>query len=399
MRESKQYILSVALLVLSISMVGIVYGQKDISADFQYIDTAIFQDASHHWYDLYEKDRVIQPKHNQPRYKATELEAIADNILLYQKNNGGWPKNYDMLAILTPEQKDSLIKDKTVLNTTFDNRGTYSHVEALAKVYYVTKKEKYKEGASKGLDYILASQYANGGWPQYYPLENNYSRYITFNDDVYSGIMWLLKDIADGKIQYEFIDKDRRQKLKTAYDKGIKCILQTQINDMGKPTAWCQQYNEVTLEPAWARKFEPPSISNGESVEVVSFLMSIDHPSPEIINAIQNAVAWFSESKIIETRVKTIPAPDLVTPYLVSKTDKVVEHDPSAPPIWTRYYELKTHRPLFCNRDSKVVYSLAEVERERRVGYAWYTYAPQKILNRYPDWQKKWASDRNVLAE
>ena len=397
MFNPKQRMHVVGFLLLAIYLQQSACAQTSIPNEFRVIDTAIFQDASHHWYDLHETDRVIQPKPNQPRYKPTELAAVADNILLYQKNNGGWPKNYDMLAILTPEQKDSLIKDKPVLNTTFDNRGTYSHVQELAKVYYVTKNEKYKKGALKGLDYILASQYANGGWPQYYPLENNYSRCITYNDDVFSGIMRLLKDINDGKEQYAFIDKDHREKLKAAYDKGIKCILQTQINDLGKPTAWCQQYNEVTLEPAWARKFEPPSICNGESVEVVSFLMSIDHPSPEIINAVQSAVAWFKESEIMETRVKTIPAPDLVTPYLVAKTDRVVEHDPAAPPIWTRYYELKTHRPLFCNRDSKVVYSLAEVQRERRVGYTWYTYAPQKILNKYPEWQKKWAVEKNVL--
>ncbi len=388
-----------SLLLITLLLQHSVFAQKKIPEKFRTIDTAIFQDASHHWYDLYEKDRMIQPKPNQPRYKATELENVADNILLYQKDNGGWPKNYDMLAILTPDQKDSLIKDKPVLNTTFDNRTTYSHIEALAKVYYVTGVEKYKDAALKGLDFIIASQYANGGWPQYFPLQNNYSRYITYNDDAFSGIMWFLKDIVDGKVQYEFIDKEHREKLLSAYDKGIKCILQTQINDMGKPTAWCQQYNEVTMEPAWARKFEPPSICNGESVEVVSFLMAINNPSQDIINAVQNAVSWFKESEIMQTRVKVIPAADLVTPYLVSKTDRVVEHDSLAPPIWTRYYELKTHRPLFCNRDSKVVYSLAEVERERRAGYAWYTYAPQKILNRYPAWQKKWAKGINVLEK
>lgn len=388
--SSKQFCRFITVLIAIVLVPHCLLAQKDIPKEFAAIDTAIFQDASHHWYDLYEKDRVIQPKPNQPRYKATQLTEVADNILLYQKDNGGWAKNYDMFAILTPEQKDSLIKDKPVLNTTFDNRGTYSHVEALAKVYYVTKVEKYKQAALRGLDYIMNAQYANGGFPQYFPLEKNYSRYITFNDDVFSGIMWMLKGIVDNKVQYEFIDADRRKKLKLAYDKGIKCILQTQINDMGKPTAWCQQYDEVTLEPAWARKFEPPSISNGESVEVVSFLMSIDNPSKEIISAVQNAVAWFKESQILQTKVNTIAAPDLQTPYLVSKTDKVVVHDPTAPPIWTRYYELKTHRPLFCNRDSKVVYSLAEVERERRVGYAWYTYGPQKVLNRYAEWEKKW---------
>jgi len=85
------------------------------------------------------------------------------------------------------------------------------------------------------------------------------------------------------------------------------------------------------------------------------------------------------------------------TPFRVSTTDRVVVNEPGAPPIWTRYYELKTHRPLFCNRDSKVVYSLAEVDRERRDGYGWYTYGPQKVLNSYHEWQKKYAPDDDVL--
>ncbi|MEI6586114.1 MAG: pectate lyase, partial [Sediminibacterium sp.] len=81
-------------------------------------------------------------------------------------------------------------------------------------------------------------------------------------------------------------------------------------------------------------------------------------------------------------------APRLETPFRISETDKVMVIDSLAPPIWTRYYELKTHKPIFCNRDSKIVYSLAEVLRERRDGYAWYTYAPQQVINAYPTWLK-----------
>jgi PelA/Pel-15E family pectate lyase len=221
-------------------------------------------------------------------------------------------------------------------------------------------------------------------------LENNYSSHITYNDDAFPGIMWLLKDITDEKPEYDFLDADKRKKLKTAFDKGLQCILKTQINDAGKPTAWCQQYDEKTLEPAWARKFEPPSICNSESVQVITLLMSIKNPSKEIIDAVNFAVEWFRVSAIEGIKVNTIAAPEMVTPYRISRTDKVVVQDATAPKIWTRYYELKTHRPLFCNRDSKVVYSLAEVDRERRDGYAWYTYAPQKILNSYEAWKKKW---------
>src|SRR2546426_12781022 len=64
------------------------------------IDTMPFQDATHHWYDIFDKDNVVNPRPGQPRYAATQITEIADNILLYQKNNGGWPKNYDIRAIL-----------------------------------------------------------------------------------------------------------------------------------------------------------------------------------------------------------------------------------------------------------------------------------------------------------
>ncbi len=359
----------------------------------KFIDTGDFRDGAHHWYDIKDKGNTINPRPGHPKFRATEISDIADNIMLYQKSNGGWPKNYDMQAILSQAQKDSLIQAKNELHTTFDNGASYAQVAYLAKAYTVTKNELYRASVNKGLDYILAAQYANGGWPQYYPLENNYSRCITFNDDAYIGVMEVLQDIADNSPDYAFLEKTQRNKLVAAYQKGLDCILKTQINDAGKPTAWCQQYDEVTLAPAWARKFEPPSICNGESVNIVLLLMRIKNPSPEIKAAIRNAVAWFEASKILDTKVQTVAAPEMVTPFTVSTHDKVVVNSPGAPPIWTRYYELKTHRPLFCNRDSKVVYSLAEVTRERRDGYGWYTYEPQKVLNKYPEWKKKWGSD------
>jgi PelA/Pel-15E family pectate lyase len=369
--------------------------QKKLQSKTISVDTASFQNSAHHWYDIFDKSNVINAKPNQPRYKSTEIISIADNILLYQKDNGGWPKNYDMLAILTPAQKDSLLKVKNILNTTFDNSTTYSQIACLANIYSTTKLERFKAAVLRGIDYILSAQYKNGGWPQYYPLEKNYSKEITFNDDDITGIMVLFKNIKENKSEYSFVDENRRKKVAVSFDKGLECILKTQINDTGNPTAWCQQYNEVTLQPAWARAFEPPSICNAESSGVVLLLMSIEHPSKSIIAAVENAVVWFNQSKIYNTKVKTIPAPDTTYRYRYSRTDKIVVNDSSAPTIWTRYYELKTHRPLFCNRDSKVVYSLAEVDRERRDGYGWYTYEPQKVLNKYPSWHKKWAPGNN----
>jgi PelA/Pel-15E family pectate lyase len=361
------------------------------------IDPRPFADNAGHWYGIADKNNMINALPGKPRYKPTDIRQIADNILLFQKANGGWPKNYDMFAVLTEEQKQEVAKHKNVLNTTFDNGTGYTQVRSLAIAYKATKEVKYKEAAVRGLQYILAAQYKNGGWPQYYPLQNNYSSHITYNDGGMEGIVQALKHVADKESLYDFIDDKLRARIIKAYEKGIDCILKTQIIDNGALTAWCQQHDEVTLAPAWARKFEPPSICNGESSGLVLFLMSIDHPDQKIINAIQAAVRWFEDSKIYNTRIKTVKADTLVTNYRISTTDRVVVTDSAAPPVWTRYYELGTHKPLFCNRDSKVVYSLAEVERERRDGYAWYTYAPERVLELYAQWQKKWAPEINVL--
>lgn len=363
------------------------------------IDASPFMNSSSHWYYVWAPDNVIEPRKEKPRYKSDDFTRIADNVLLFQKDNGGWPKNYDMLAILTDEQKEKVTKSKNILNTTFDNWTTHSHVEYLAKVYHRTKVDKYKDACLKGIDFILSAQYPNGGWPQFYPDTTGYAKYITFNDGVMAGIMKVLYDIIQKKPIYSIVDKTRMEKVIKVFNKGIECILKCQIVDNGKLTAWGQQHDNVTLKPQWARTYEPPSICDGESSELVIFLMSIKNPSKDIINSIQCAIKWFEESKIIGIKIGTKSVPPVKYQYSTLTHDRFIVEDPKAPPIWARFYELGTHKPLFCNRDGILVYSLAEVLHERRAAYGWYTYGPQDALNAYPEWQKKRTKGMNVLKK
>jgi PelA/Pel-15E family pectate lyase len=383
----------IQLFAASILLSGSIFAQQTN------ISTERFSDSMNHWYSIRDKGNVVNPSPNQPKYPETDIAKIADNILLYQRNNGGWPKNYDMQAILTKDQTDSVRKAKTQIHTTFDNSTTYTHVEYLAEVYSATKIEKYKEGSLKGINFILKAQFPNGGWPQYYPLEENYSRHITYNDGAMLGVMSTLKRINNNDPAFAFVPVDIRKKTKQAYDKGLECILKTQIISKGRLTAWCQQYDEVTLKPAWARAYEMPSICNGESVAIVMMLMSLDNPDKRIIESVQSSIKWFEESKIYNTKVKTVPAPPEESQYKTIRIDRVVVADTTAPPIWTRFYEIDTERPLFSDRNSKLLYSMAEVSHERRAGYSWYTYAPQQALAKYPEWQKKWAPGKNVLTK
>jgi PelA/Pel-15E family pectate lyase len=381
-------------IVLAVSSVFFCFVSYSLAKPDNYenqIDTNDFYSSTHHWYDIYDAKNVINPEPNQPRYKPTQIKEIADNVLLYQKDNGGWPKNYDMQAILTAEQQDRVLKAKSALHTTFDNCTTYSHIKYLAKAYQITGVEKYKDACLRGIDFTLSAQYPNGGWPQFFPLESNYSRRITFNDDAMTGVMIMLKDILDNKPYYSFVDSARREKAKIAFDKGLDCILKCQINDKGTLTAWCQQHDESSLSPAWARAYEPPSICGRESAPIVLLLMSIDKPSPEVIKSVNSAVKWFEDSEIKGIRVEEFNTPEFQTPLRTLKTDHRVVEDKSAPPIWARFYELGTHRPLFSNRKSELLYSLDQVDRERRA-YGWYTYEPQTVLDQYPAWQKKWTT-------
>lgn len=335
-------------------------------------------------------------------YATDEAIRIADNVLLFQRDTGGWPKGIDMARILGEEEKAKLLKAKSNKDSTLDNGATHTQMRYLAKVYNATKIERCRQAFLKGLDYLLKAQYPNGGWPQFYPWEGHaeYSKLITFNDGAMTGAMNVLSDIAEKKPQYAFVDEDLRKKAERAVRKGVECILKCQIIVNGKRAAWCQQYDEKTLEPRPARIYEKVSICGCESVDVIRFLIRqtdwrIDNPSPEIVEAIESAVIWFDSAKLAGIRIVEKPDQSMERGY-----DKVVIADANAPPIWARFYQIGTNRPIFCGRDGVIKQSLREIEYERRTGYAWYGYWPADLLARdYPAWQKKWTPGKNVLGK
>ncbi|MCB9259836.1 MAG: pectate lyase [Ignavibacteriales bacterium] len=375
---------------LSVLLGYLFFSFLPISPLYSQLDLNRFMDSAHHWYGINDEDRIIQPLPDQPKYNAEEYQNIADNILLFQKENGGWAKNFDMQAILDDEQRAKVLADKPIENTTFDNGATHSQLSYLAEVYTITKDDKYKDAFLKGLDFILTAQYQNGGWPQFFPDTSGYRKYITFNDGAMMGVIKILENIVNKNSNYLFIHDPKYQEVKNAFEKGIDCILDMQIVDEDRTTVWCQQHDQVTLKPQNARTFEPASICNGESSEIVLFLMSLENPSDRIKSAIINAVSWFEDSAIEGIRVEVIKAPKEEYKYHTTSFDRVVVEDEDAPRIWTRFYELETHRPMFCRRDGKIVYSLAEVERERRTGYGYYNYAPEEVLSYFSEWKQKW---------
>jgi PelA/Pel-15E family pectate lyase len=310
-------------------------------------------------------------------FATDEAKRIAENILSYQADAGGWPKNIDTTA-------EPLRSDRTQLKPTFDNGATTDELRFLARAYKATQDQRCRIAVEKGIDYILKAQYPNGGWPQYYPPPRSYNRYITFNDDAMVRLLEFLRGTYTSDL-YGFTGAERRAAARRAFERGIDCILKCQIKVDGKLTAWCAQHDEKNYQPRPGRTFELVSLSGAESVGVVRLLMSLEKPSPEVVKAVEGAVTWFESAKLTGIRValeKDTKAP--------KGTNKVVVKETSAPPMWARFYAIGTNKPIFADRDGVVKHSLADIGYERRNGYAWLGYWPKKLLEQeYPAWKKK----------
>src|SRR4030095_12565662 len=147
----------------------------------------------------------------------------------------------------------------------------------------------------------------------------------------------------------------------------------------------CAQHDEVTLLPAPARSYEKISLSGSESVGLTRFLMGIDRPEPPVIEAVQSAVAWFARARLMGIKLVKKPEASLPQGDALSAVP-----DAQGGPLWARFYEIGTDRPIFCGRDGVIKSSLAEIEYERRTGYRWYVNSPAELLAKdYPAWLER----------
>lgn len=330
---------------------------------------------------------AINPQVTEPgKNSAAATDAIAENMLLYQRSNGGWGKNVDYKKTLTDEDRKKIHSGyEAGKDATIDNGATTKEIKYLVQVYKTTKNESYIQAAQRGIDYLLKAQYANGGWPQFYPDFSGYRSQVTYNDNAMVNVLNVLYDVVYRINNMELLDPAYAGKCVDAVAKAVPCILKTQLKQKGKLTAWCAQYNAQTLQPEMARKFELVSLSGSESVGIVRFLMRIEKPSPAIIASVKAAVEWFGKVKI--TGYDWV---EVAAPAEKSGRDKILQPDPTGV-LWARFYDIETNEPFFSGRDSERKKTLAEIENERRVGYAWYgTWAAKLLSTEYPAWKLKW---------
>ncbi len=321
--------------------------------------------------------------------RATE-DVIAERMLRVQTASGGWPKHLAdgpvtyTRAFSAAEERVLSRSDRTD-DATIDNDATTREIRHLADAWVSTGNAAYRDAALRGVDYLLAAQYRNGGWPQFHPDRSAYRAQITFNDNAMTQVVSLLQDIAEGKDSLSALTPLRGDRAEAAVQRAIALILDLQVRIDGVPTIWAAQYDETRLIPETARSYELPSLASAESVAIVRLLMR-QVPTPRIAAAVEHAGAWFSAHGITDTAVERIgdPGKRPKDVRLVARPGQTV---------WARFYDLQQQKPLLVDRGGAIVLALADMSEERRTGYAWYGTWPEKLLRQeLPAWRQQRAA-------
>jgi PelA/Pel-15E family pectate lyase len=340
-------------------------------------------------------------RHDDAYYATAPAKHIADVIVSFQTPAGGWSKNMSMSGALRlpgqPYAADNLNRfsdpndfDKPADPSwnyvgTLDNDSTNTELHFLAKVSAQTPGkdgDAYRASFIKGIRYLLAAQFPNGGFPQVYPLQGGYHDAITFNDNAVSESAETLTAVSGGHGDYAFVPADLRKQAGEASARALKCIIASQILINGKKTIWPQQEDALTLEPVSARNYEPGALAASESADLLIYLMSLPSPSKEVVTAINAGVTWLKGSAIYGFE------------YAGGRGvegGRQLKPKEGAGPIWPRYYSVSTQKPIFGDRDKTLHDNVNDLSLERRNGYAWYSNGAQKAIDAYADWSTKGA--------
>lgn len=270
-------------------------------------------------------------------------QETAGCLIRGQLHSGGWSVDIHF----DPEGRqahayriDGPAKPKARNISTLDDNKTQACVRFLANLdrELEFKDAKLHEATLYALDALMKFQYPNGAWPQRfsapidpkdYPIipaaypktwsrefpKQDYTGYYTLNDNTHVDTLRLMLTA------YE-IYRDEGY-LKSAM-KGGDFLLLAQMPE--PQPAWAQQYN-LRMEPDWARKFEPPAVTGGESQKVVETLIYLYQETGEsrFLDAAKKAYAWLAKS--------VLPAGGLA-----------------------RFYELGTNRPLYFTKEYVLTY-------------------------------------------
>jgi PelA/Pel-15E family pectate lyase len=337
------------------------------------------------------------PLKNPPAwYASPEARHVADNIVSFQTPAGGWGKNVNRsgplrrkgehYAPIDDDPSGGVVTAAKGWNYvgTIDNDATTTELAFLARVQAAlpgADGDAYRKAFDKGVNYLLASQYPNGGFPQVYPLQGGYHDAITYNDNAFAQVADLLATVAARQGDYAFVAPELGARARAAHGRAIKVLLASQVRVNGQLTGWCQQHDALTLAPVGARNFEPVALSSSETSRLLTLLMRLPQPTPEIVAAVDGGAAWLKRVAVYDVGW---------TPK--GENGRFLEARPGAGPMWPRMVDIATMKPIFGDRDGTIHTDVNELSKERRDGYGWYGTGPASALAAYAKWSATHAS-------
>lgn len=302
----------------------------------------------------------FDPKTMAAQFAGPAGDTLASSVISFQLPSGGWSKG---LGFTQPRPKGmnwTTSDDPHHYAGTIDNRATTAPLQFLAWHHHHWPSPATKTAAEKGIDYLLAAQFPNGGWPQNFPLEGSYHDAITLNDDAMTRVLELLRSAAAGQDDWSWLDPSRRSAAASAVERGIHCLLQLQQRTAGQLTIWAAQYDPLTLAPVSARAYEPPALTSSESAHVIRFLCTIQPTTPEITAAITAASSWLARHPLSDT-----------------------------PGRWPRFYHPNSLEPIFPGKhDGRLWPSEAAMRLQNPGGYDFSVTSPRELPKVLRKWQE-----------
>jgi len=196
-------------------------------------------------------------------------------------------------------------------NATFDDAGTAESSQFLLRLYAEKQDAAFKPALDKALQFVLDSQYPIGGWPQRFPLKDefhhhgkaDYTGYITFNDDVAGENLKFL-------IMVWQVLGDTR--VLPAIHKAMDCFLACQ-QPQPQP-AWGLQHRVNDLKPAGARSYEPEAFATHTTGGNIAACMDFYELTgdPKYLARLGEALDWLDSVKLPVEIQKGRPYPTFI---------------------------------------------------------------------------------------
>jgi len=232
-------------------------------------------------------------------YEATGEKAYLDAAVAAahclawgQLASGGWTYNIEHDLARNRNRYHHLDPEKTAQydrlrdSTTFDDNNTQSATRLLMAVDQYVDDPVVDAARKRALECFLDAQFDDGlwdgAWPQRYPPPKGYGGYPTFNDNTMSDCVRTMLVAAKQYEDPRYMDSVKR---------CLEFYLRSQLPE--PQAAWAQQYDE-DLKPAWARRFEPPSVTGGESSGNMLLLMDmyVEFGDQRYLDAVGKALEW-----------------------------------------------------------------------------------------------------------